>query len=224
MTRLICVEGWSAIGKWTGVRLSEFLKRIGADTRAKYVWFQCAEGYSNPIDMATALHPQTQLTFKFDDEILPRKYGFPIKCRMPTKLGFKNPKYIIAMHVTDKDLGGYWEANLGYWDNRSNGRTADELFDIGFTPVFRLQQNSITGLSPYAELGVGIHFLSRTSVSTQRQFGSSFQFGDHYGAGVRFGDRGRYDIGYRYQHLSNAGIKQPNQGINFHQLRLQYHF
>ena len=121
-------------------------------------------------------------------------------------------------------LGGFWEANLGYWDNRSNGRTADELFDIGFTPVFRLQQNSITGLSPYAELGVGIHFLSRTSVSTQRQFGSSFQFGDQIGAGVRFGDRGRYDIGYRYQHLSNAGIKQPNQGINFHQLRLQYHF
>ena len=121
-------------------------------------------------------------------------------------------------------LGGYWEANLGYWDNRSNGRTADELFDIGFTPVFRLQQNSITGLSPYAELGVGIHFLSRTSVSTQRQFGSSFQFGDHIGAGLRFGDRGRYDIGYRYQHLSNLGIKQPNQGINFHQLRLQYHF
>jgi DMSO/TMAO reductase YedYZ molybdopterin-dependent catalytic subunit len=113
VTRHICVEGWSAIGKWTGVRLAEFLRRIGADTRAKYVWFQCAEGYSNTIDMATALHPQTQLTFKFDDEILPRKYGFPMKCRMPTKLGFKNPKYIIGMHVTNKDLGGYWE-DQGY--------------------------------------------------------------------------------------------------------------
>jgi len=115
ITRHICVEGWSAIGKWTGVRLSEFLKRIGADTRAKYVWFQCAEGYSNTIDMATALHPQTQLTFKFDDQILPRKYGFPMKCRMPTKLGFKNPKYVIAMHVTNKDLGGYWEDQGYIW-------------------------------------------------------------------------------------------------------------
>jgi DMSO/TMAO reductase YedYZ molybdopterin-dependent catalytic subunit len=113
ITRHICVEGWSAIGKWSGVRLSDFLRRVGADTRAKYVWFQCAEGYSNTIDMATALHPQTQLTFKFDDEILPRKYGFPMKCRMPTKLGFKNPKYVIAMHVTNKDLGGYWE-DQGY--------------------------------------------------------------------------------------------------------------
>ena len=97
----------------SGVRLSEFLKRIGADTRAKYVWFGCAEGYSNTIDMATALHPQTQLTLKFDNQVLPSKYGFPIRCRIPTKLGFKNPKHITAMHVTNKNLGGYWE-DRGY--------------------------------------------------------------------------------------------------------------
>ena len=113
ITRHICIEGWSAIGSWTGVRLSEFLRRIGADTKAKYVWFQCAEGYSTTIDMATALHPQTQLTFKFGDQILPRAYGYPMKCRMPTKLGFKNPKYVVGMHVTNKDIGGYWE-NQGY--------------------------------------------------------------------------------------------------------------
>src|SRR5437588_15545 len=71
VTRLVCVEGWSAIGKWTGTPLREFLRRIGADTRARYVHFTCAEGYSSSIDMATALHPQTQLTFKYDGEILP---------------------------------------------------------------------------------------------------------------------------------------------------------
>lgn len=113
VTRHICVEGWSAIGSWTGTRLSEFLKRVGADTRAKYVWFRCAEGYSTTIDMPTALHAQTQMTFKFDNEILPRAYGFPMKIRMPTKLGFKNPKYVMEMAVTNKDLGGYWE-DQGY--------------------------------------------------------------------------------------------------------------
>jgi len=113
ITRHVCVEGWSLIGSWTGARLSDFLKRVGADTRAKYVWFQCAEGYSNTIDMATALHPQTQMSFKFADETLPRKFGFPMKVRIPTKLGFKNPKHVIAMHVTNKDLGGYWE-DRGY--------------------------------------------------------------------------------------------------------------
>jgi DMSO/TMAO reductase YedYZ molybdopterin-dependent catalytic subunit len=113
ITRHVCVEGWSAIGSWTGARLSDFLQRIGADTRAKYVWFRCAEGYSNTIDMPTALHPQTQMTFKFADEILPVKYGFPMKIRIPTKLGFKNPKHVTALYVTDKDVGGYWE-NQGY--------------------------------------------------------------------------------------------------------------
>ena len=113
ITRLVCVEGWSAIGSWQGVRLSDFLKLIGADFRAKYVWFQCAEGYSNTIDMPTALHPQTQLTLQFDRHTLPIAYGFPIKIRIPTKLGFKNPKYVTAMWVQNNDAGGYWE-NQGY--------------------------------------------------------------------------------------------------------------
>jgi DMSO/TMAO reductase YedYZ molybdopterin-dependent catalytic subunit len=113
VTRHVCVQGWSAIGSWTGCPLREFLHRIGADTRAKYVWFRCAEGYTTTIDMPTALHPQTQMTFKFENDILPRAYGFPMKIRMPTKLGFKNPKYVIAMEVTNEDRGGFWE-NQGY--------------------------------------------------------------------------------------------------------------
>ncbi len=113
ITRHVCVEGWSAIGSWQGVKLSDFLKLIGADITAKYVWFQCAEGYSNTIDMPTALHPQTQLTLKFDHRTLPQAYGFPVKIRIPTKLGFKNPKYVTAMWVQNNDAGGYWE-NQGY--------------------------------------------------------------------------------------------------------------
>src|SRR6201999_3729787 len=64
ITRHICVEGWRAIGSGTGPPLRDFLKLIGADTRAKYCWFQCADsqGYSSPLDMETALHPQSQMT------------------------------------------------------------------------------------------------------------------------------------------------------------------
>ena len=113
ITRHVCVEGWSAIGSWQGARLSDFLKLIGADTRAKYVWFKCAEGYTNTIDMPSALHPQTQMTFKYHNRILPRAYGFPMKIRIPTKLGYKNPKYVVAMEVTNTDKGGYWE-DKGY--------------------------------------------------------------------------------------------------------------
>jgi len=113
VTRHICVEGWSAIGKWSGVRFSDFLARIGADTTAKYVGFKCADDYYASIDMPTALHPQTVLTFRFGDGILPREYGFPMKLRMPTKLGFKNPKHITALYVTNDYPGGYWE-DQGY--------------------------------------------------------------------------------------------------------------
>ena len=66
ITRHICVEGWSAIGRWGGVTFSEFLKRVGADTTAKYVGFKCADDYYESIDMPTALHPQTLLAFTYD--------------------------------------------------------------------------------------------------------------------------------------------------------------
>ena len=113
ITRHICVEGWSAIGKWSGVPFRTFLERIGADLGAKYVGFKCADDYYTSIDMATALHPQTLLALRFGDQILPPKYGFPMKLRIPTKLGFKNPKHIKAIFVTNVYPGGYWE-DQGY--------------------------------------------------------------------------------------------------------------
>ena len=113
ITRHCCVEGWSAIGKWGGVPFADFLKRVGADLTARYVGFRCADNYYTSIDMASALHPQTILALTYADEPLPVKYGAPMKLRIPTKLGFKNPKHIMAIFVTDVYPGGYWE-DQGY--------------------------------------------------------------------------------------------------------------
>ena len=113
VTRHVCVEGWSMIGKWTGVPFRTFLERIGADLSAKYVGFECADGHYCSIDMASALHPQTLLTFKISDETLAPRYGYPLKLRIATKLGFKNPKWITAMYVTNRFPGGFWE-DRGY--------------------------------------------------------------------------------------------------------------
>jgi DMSO/TMAO reductase YedYZ molybdopterin-dependent catalytic subunit len=113
VTRHICVEGWSAIGKWGGVPFASFLRRVGADLSAKYVGFKCADDYYTSIDMATALHPQTLLALTYDSQPLPPRYGFPMKLRMPTKLGYKNPKHIQAIFVTNTYPGGYWE-DQGY--------------------------------------------------------------------------------------------------------------
>ncbi len=113
VTRHICVEGWSAIGKWGGVPFGQFLRHIGADLSAKYVGFKCADDYFTSIDMATALHPQTLMALSYDGQPLPPRYGFPMKLRMPTKLGYKNPKHIQAIFVTNAYPGGYWE-DQGY--------------------------------------------------------------------------------------------------------------
>jgi DMSO/TMAO reductase YedYZ molybdopterin-dependent catalytic subunit len=113
ITRHVCVEGWSMIGKWGGPRLSELLRRIGADLTAKYVGFQCADGYSGSIDMASALHPQTIMAVTFADSTLPQKFGYPFKVRIPTKLGYKNPKWVTTIFVTNRMPGGFWE-DRGY--------------------------------------------------------------------------------------------------------------
>ena len=113
ITRHVCVEGWSMIGKWNGAPLRSFLERIGADLTAKYVGFQCADGYVTSLDMPSALHPQTLIATGFADGPLAPKYGFPFKIRVPTKLGFKNPKWVTAMYVTNRFPGGFWE-DRGY--------------------------------------------------------------------------------------------------------------
>jgi DMSO/TMAO reductase YedYZ molybdopterin-dependent catalytic subunit len=95
------------------VPFAVFLRRVGADLNAKYVGFKCADDYYTSIDMPTALHPQTLLALSYDGQPLPRRYGFPMKLRMPTKLGYKNPKHIQAIFVTNTYPGGYWE-DQGY--------------------------------------------------------------------------------------------------------------
>ena len=113
ITRHICVEGWSQIGQWSGVPLHVFLRAIGADLRARYVGFQCFDDYSSSIDMASALHPQTILALDFEQAPLSPPWGAPLRLRIPTKLGFKNPKYLSAITVTNDNPGGYWE-DQGY--------------------------------------------------------------------------------------------------------------
>jgi len=113
ITRHVCVEGWSRIGKWSGCPLRIFLEGVEADLTKKYVGFICADGYYTSIDMPSALHPQTIMAFSFADQVLPRKFGYPMKIRIPTKLGFKNPKFVVALSVTDDYPGGFWE-DYGY--------------------------------------------------------------------------------------------------------------
>jgi hypothetical protein len=121
------------------------------------------------------------------------------------------------LQSADWHLGGYWDLQVGQWDGG-----AGHITDLGITPVFRYQMNSGTG--PYFEGAIGAHIISDKQITRTTRTSTSFQFGDHVGVGVRFGDKGRYDLGLRLQHHSNGSIKRPNPGTNFAIVRFQYHF
>jgi DMSO/TMAO reductase YedYZ molybdopterin-dependent catalytic subunit len=113
-TRHVCVEGWDVIGKFGGVRLSDFLNMIGADTRARFVYVECADDYYESLDMETALHPQTMLCYEMYGQPLTREHGAPLRLTIPTKVGYKQPKYLTDLKVTNVlERVGYWE-DQGY--------------------------------------------------------------------------------------------------------------
>jgi DMSO/TMAO reductase YedYZ molybdopterin-dependent catalytic subunit len=113
--RHICVEGWDYIGQWSGVPLRLFLERVGADLSCRYVAFRCADDYWGSIDMASALHPQTLLATKYAGEAIADPFGYPLRLRTAVKLGFKNPKWITSIEVTNDYPGGYWEDRGFNW-------------------------------------------------------------------------------------------------------------
>jgi lipid A 3-O-deacylase len=125
---------------------------------------------------------------------------------------------------TDGDwyLTGYWEASVGNWKSSEAG--GKRIWDVGFTPVFRMQTKAGSGFRPYLDGAVGAHLLSDTHVNARLNMGSSFEFGSFLGVGLLLGDKSQFDLGYRYQHLSNADLKTPNPGINFQQVRFAYLF
>jgi DMSO/TMAO reductase YedYZ molybdopterin-dependent catalytic subunit len=113
-TRHVCVEGWDVIGNFGGVLLSDFLTMIGADTTARFVTVECADDYYESLDMATALHPQTLLCYEMYGQPLTREHGAPVRLNIPTKVGYKQAKYLTDLKVTNVlQRVGYWE-DQGY--------------------------------------------------------------------------------------------------------------
>src|SRR6266496_3972061 len=98
-TRHVCVEGWDVIGRFGGTRFSDFLNMIGADTSARFISVACADDYYESLDMATALHPQTLLCYEMYDRPLTREHGAPLRLNIPTKVGYKQAKYLTDLKV-----------------------------------------------------------------------------------------------------------------------------
>ncbi|MEN8205211.1 MAG: acyloxyacyl hydrolase [Pseudomonadota bacterium] len=122
-------------------------------------------------------------------------------------------------------VAGYWDAGLAYVRADADSGENSDLFDLSLVPVFRLQRdtNLSSGVSPFAEAGIGPHLLSETRLAEQR-YSTALQLGTLIGFGIGFGERGQYELSYRYQYISNVDIKMPNNGMDHHLLRLGYNF
>ena len=133
ITRHDCVEGWSCIGKWTGVPLGLLLDRVRPLPQARFVLFRCfdsmdapsADGrdsrYYESIDFDDARHPQTILAYDLNDRPLPVSNGAPLRCRVERQLGYKQAKYVSSIELVDSfaairgGKGGYWEDEGYEW-------------------------------------------------------------------------------------------------------------
>jgi DMSO/TMAO reductase YedYZ molybdopterin-dependent catalytic subunit len=129
ITRHDCVEGWSAIGQWTGVPLHHLLGLVGVSPRARYVVFQCADNlgdtlddsgrYYESIDLFDAFHPQTIMAWAMNGKPLDAAHGAPLRLRVERQLGYKHAKYVMRIQLVDRvdnikgGKGGYWE-DRGY--------------------------------------------------------------------------------------------------------------
>lgn len=125
ITRHDCVEGWSAIGKWTGTPLAEVLGRVRLKPEARYVVFRCADTfrgtpYYESIDLVDAFHPQTILAWGMNDGDLPVGHGAPLRLRVERQLGYKQAKFVMAVEAVGslaavgQGKGGFWEDLIDY--------------------------------------------------------------------------------------------------------------
>ena len=125
ITRHDCVEGWSAIGEWSGPQLSTLLDAAGLQDTARYVVFRCADTlagsvYYESVDLNDAMHPQTIVAHRLNGEPLPIRNGAPLRMRIERQLGYKHAKYLNAIEAvasldgTGAGGGGYWEDRSGY--------------------------------------------------------------------------------------------------------------
>src|SRR5579875_542145 len=113
-TRHVCVEGWDVIGNFGGARIADFLRLIGADPAARFIYVECADNYYESIDMACAMQPNSLLCYEMYGRPLLPGHGAPLRLLLPTKIGYKSAKYLTSLEVTNVlRRRGYWE-DQGY--------------------------------------------------------------------------------------------------------------
>ncbi|MFA9217735.1 MAG: acyloxyacyl hydrolase [Sphingomonadaceae bacterium] len=149
-------------------------------------------------------------------------YGSAAKVQM-VRVGVQKDWDVRWFQSNGTNLSGYWDASAGFWHQtqyKNLPGANKNLWDVGFTPVFRFQNDSKKGI--YYEGGIGVHMLSDLYDNDTYRLSTHFQFGDHVGIGYVFDNN--WEVGAKIQHFSNGGYKKPNTGVNYLEIKAAYHF
>ncbi len=122
------------------------------------------------------------------------------------------------------DVGVSMLGRVDHWRSTETNAAVTDLWDLSVTPVLRLQPADRTGVTAFLDGGIGVSVISHTQINDHRVLSTAFQFNELIGPGVRFGQRGQYELALRVQHTSNDGIKEPNNGLTFRTIVFQYSF
>jgi DMSO/TMAO reductase YedYZ molybdopterin-dependent catalytic subunit len=123
ITRHDCVEGWSAIGKWTGIPLGDLMHKVQPLPNARYAVFHCAdiddEGtpYYESMAIQDCYHPQTLLAYELNGNPLDIPHGAPLRLRFERQLGYKQAKYVERIELVES-LAGIGGGKGGYWEDQ----------------------------------------------------------------------------------------------------------
>lgn len=174
----------------------------------------CRAGLAAALLTAAAAHadPSVQLGYAVDSKHDIEKVELALA--WDSGFGWGNPDGF--------RLGLNWEANVARWRSTSDNNPRNP-WEFGLSPIFRLAWQRHNWV-PFLELSIGVRLLTDTRTSDDHTYSTAFQFSDMAGIGVAYGRDQRFAAGYRYQHISNAGIKTPNPGTDFHTVYLRYRF
>jgi len=114
-----CVEGWSVLDcRWMGVPFKALVERVKPKEEAKYVWFDCADGYTTSLELRNLLDEDVLLVHRLNGESLPPELGGPVRLVVPKKYAYKSPMWVTRIRFTRTK-------ELGYWEKRGYSDTAD---------------------------------------------------------------------------------------------------
>lgn len=157
-------------------------------------------------------HPAVHFGFGRDTSHDINKYELGVNFNTPIQYG--NPEgWLIRLQA---------EADMAGWNTRGQTNQRD-LAELGLSPIIRLEKHG-GYFSPFIEGSVGVRILSHAGTSDEHRMGSAFQFSDMVGVGMGLGKNSAIEFGFRFQHISNAGIKEPNPGSNFYTGYVRYRF